>query len=62
MFQRTIVEPKLPPRVTIRTRKVVPVTSSRTSGKSSQQRSNGTVRGTIWDSQAALIYAGQLTR
>lgn len=64
LFQGVVIEPKLPSRVTVRARKVVPVTSTWTSRKSAQQGGDGIVRerGADWDEQAADVYAGQLTR
>lgn len=63
-FQGVVIEPKLPSHVTIRTRKVVPITSAWTSRKSTQQGCIDVVR--VWrafrDEQAADVYVGQLTR
>lgn len=62
LFQGVVIEPKLPSRVTVRTRKVVPVTSAWTTRESTQQRGDGIVRRACRDEQAADVYVGQLTR
>lgn len=64
LFQGVVIEPKLPSRVTVRTRKVVPVTSARTSRKSAQQGCDGVVweRRACRDEQASDVHVGQLTR
>jgi len=64
LFQGVVIEPKLPSRVTVRTREVVPVTSARTSRKSTQQGCDGVIWKwrTCGDEQAADIHVGQLTR
>lgn len=62
LFQGVVIEPKLSSRVTVRTRKVVPVTSAWTTRKSTQQRSDGIVWRACRDEQAADVYVGQLTR
>lgn len=64
LFQGVVIEPKLPSRVTVRTREVVPVTSARTSRKSAQQGCDGVVRErrACGDEQASDVHVGQLTR
>lgn len=64
LFQGVVIEPKLPSCVTVRTRKIVPITSAWTSRKSTQQGCIDIVRdwGTYRDEQAADIHVGQLTR
>lgn len=64
LFQGVVIESKLPSRVTVRTRKVVPVTSAWTSRKSTQQGRDDVVwkRGACGDEQAADVHVGQLTR
>lgn len=64
LFQGVVIKPKLPSRVTVRIRKVVPVTSARTSGKSTQQGRDDVVRErrACGDEQATDIHVGQLTR
>lgn len=60
-FQRVVIEPEFSPCLTIWVGKVIPITSARTSWKSTQQGGYGVVRRTITQ-QAAVVYAGQLTR
>lgn len=62
MLQRIVIEPKLPSRVTVRIREIVPVTCAWTSRQSTQQGGNSIIWRTIWNPQAALVYAGQFTR
>lgn len=64
LFQGVVIEPKLPSRVTIRIRKVVPVTSAWTSRKPAQQGCDDTVRErrAYGNEQAADVHVGQLTR
>jgi hypothetical protein len=64
LFQGVVIEPKLPSRVTVRIRQVVPITNTWTSRKSAQQGDTVNVwkRRTCRDKQADAVYVGQLTR
>lgn len=64
LFQGVVIEPKLPSRVTVRTREIVPITSAWTSRKSTQQGCIDIVWdwGACRDEQAADVHVGQLTR
>lgn len=64
LLQGVVIEPKLPSRVTVRTREVIPITSAWTSRKSAQQGGDGVIWKwrTCGDKQATDVHVGQLTR